>query len=181
MISRNITVGDISLVTGFSRHKLKGLFRELPGYNEPAEQARIARHYSRQDLALLAICCELDDRYGLKRVVIGQLVGEIRNALARPRVVAVNAHLVIDVPASTARYVEKPEIVSEGMLIPLRDILKRIDAHLAMDPFYEQGHQASLNLGPVSVRSKPNKSVKPIQISSVQATSHRKKAVGGKP
>ena len=181
MISRHITIGDIALVTGFSRHKLKGLFRELPGYNEPAEQARIARRYSRQDLALLAICCELDDRYGMKRAVIGQLVGEIWNALAKPRIVAVNAHLVINVPAVTARYVEKPEVASEGMLIPLKDILKRIDAHLAMDPFYEQGRQVPLNLGPMSVRSKPNKSVKPIHISSVQVISHRKKAVGGKP
>lgn len=145
MISRTITRADIASVTGFSRDKLKGLFRELPGFNEPAEQARVAREYSRHDLIVLAVCCYLDERFGLKRAVIGQLISGIQQALLGPRTVASQAHLVINVPALTVQYIEKVGPISEGLVFPLRDIFKRVDEHI------EYGKSAPLELPPVAM------------------------------
>lgn len=147
MISRTITRADIAAVTGFSRDKLKGLFRELPGFNGPAEQARVAREYSRHDLIVLAVCCYLDESFGLKRSVIGQLLGGIQQVLLGPRTVAPNAHLVINIPALSVQYLERVGSISEGLVLPLRDIFKRVDDHI------EYGKSEPLNLPPVAMQT----------------------------
>jgi hypothetical protein len=174
MISWTITVADIATITGFSRHKLKGLFRELPGFDAPAEQARVARQYSRHDLIVLAVCCELDERYGLKRPVIGQLVSSLQKALTGPRAAAHNAYLIVNVPALTAQYLEKVSAFPEGLILPLGEIFKRVDAHLAY------GRSGPLDLGPVSVPTSAKTGKVSKAISSVSSLGQKKKVSGAK-
>ncbi len=174
MISGTITIGDVVTVTGFSRHKLKSLFRELPGYGEPVKQARVARQYSRHDLVVLAVCCELDEKYGLKRPVIGMLIGALRNALIGPKTVAQNAYLIINVPTATVQYAERLEDIPEGLLLPLKGIFERIDSHL------DQSKQEPLYFGPVSLGPKQSQSSNPSRSNSIHAISLRKKSAGAK-
>jgi hypothetical protein len=168
MISKTITVGDIASVTGYSRHKLKGLFRELPGFCDPAEQARVAREYSRHDLVVLAVCCELDERYGLKRSVIGGLLTGLQNALSGPRTVANNAFLFVNAPVFEVEYLEKPKPFAEGLIVPLYEIFRRVDSHL------EYGKSGPLNLGPVAIPAMPGAAKAHKVTSSVQSVAKKK-------
>lgn len=174
MISNTITVADIASVTGFSRHKLKGLFRELPGFCDPAEQARVARQYSRHELIVLAVCCKLDERYGLKRSVIGGLVKGLQDALSGPRTVANNAFLFVNVPSFEVEYLEKPRPLAEGLIFPLSEIFRRVDSHL------EYGRSGPLNLGPVAVPTTPRAAKATKVTSSVSSVAQKKKVGGGR-
>lgn len=150
MISRRITVADVSFLTGFSRHQLRNLLRALPGFDGRAEHARIAREYSPQDLAILIVCCELELHYGLRRDAIGSLIKELRKAMSGPRSVASNARLVISVSPPSVEYVNDAGHVDNGLILPLGGIFKRIDDHLTTPP-PECGNQRALDLGPASV------------------------------
>lgn len=172
MISRTITVADVACVTGFSRHKLKGLFRELPGYGAPATQARVAREYSPHDLIVLSVCCLLDERYGLKRAVIGQLVSGIQSALLGPRVVAQNAHLIVNIPTLSVRYVEKATALAEGLIFPMGDVFQRIDAHL------QYGESEPLNLPPMAIPTL-SKDRKPLKAASTASGREQRKSASG--
>jgi hypothetical protein len=172
MISRTITAADVSFVTGFSRHKLKGLLRELPGFNEPASQARVAKEYSRHDLIVLAVCCQLDEHYGLKRAVIAKLVMSLQQSLLGPRTASTNAYLIVDIPNSSVQYVTKASVLSQGLIFPLSEIFKQVDSYL------EHGTSMPLDLAPVVIptSSKTKGVVKP---SSVFPIGDNKKRSGG--
>jgi len=151
MISRRITSADLVEVTGFSRHRLRSLMKDLPGYSDKQGAARVAREYSRQDLAVIAVCCELEDRYGLRRDAIAQLVSEVRRVLGVPRSVATDALLIVIPNPPSAQYVDGSSDVREGTVLPLKDILNKVDAYLLGDQLVEADGQRNLDLGPVSV------------------------------
>lgn len=147
MSSRRITSTDLVKVTGFSRHRLRSFLKDLPGYSEKQVTARVAREYSRQDIVVIAVCCELEGRYGLRREVIAQLVPEIREALGMPRSVATDALLVVVPSPPSAHYVDGISNVRKGTVLPLNDILNRIDAYLLGDQATEVDGQRNLDLG----------------------------------
>jgi hypothetical protein len=151
MISRRITSADLVEVTGFSRHKLRSLLKDLPGYSDRDGLARIAREYTRHDLTVIAVCCELEERCGLRRDLISQLVPEIRKALAGPRSVAIDARLIVIPGPPSAQYVDGPFDGLQGTVLPLKDIFRRIDAHLLGDQAVEPDGQRTLDLGPVPI------------------------------
>jgi hypothetical protein len=158
VISRSITTGDLSGVTGYSRHRLRALLSVLPGYGGKAEGARIARKYSRQDLAVIAVCCELESRYGLHRDAIGRLVSDVRRALSGPKTLATaDTRLIVTLNPLSVRYVDGPSEVTAGLVVPLQAILRRIDGHLTIGA----SAQKELDLKPTTVRtSKRNESRK---------------------
>lgn len=174
MISRRITVADVSCLTGFSRHKLRGLLRELPSFDERAERARVAREYSPQDLAVLTVCCELESRYGLRRDAIGTLVEELRKAISGPRSVSSNARLIISVSPLSVKYVDDAENVAEGIALPLGGIFRRIDNHLTIDSKSEWGGQRNLDLDPVIVVSDRSRQLDTHDTNTEQPSSRRK-------
>ena len=151
MISRRITSADLVEVTGFSRHKLRSLLKDLPGYSDKGGPERIAREYSRHDLTVIAVCCELEERCGLRRDLIGQLVPEIRKALGGPRSVATDARLVVILGPPSAQYIDGPLDLLHGTVLPLKDIFHRVDAHLLGDQAVEPDGQRILDLGPVPI------------------------------
>ena len=150
MNPRRITSADLVGVTGFSRHRLRSFLKDLPEYADRQSTARVAHEYSRQDLAVIAICCVLQDRYGLRREAIAQLAPEIRRALCVPRAVATEALLIVIPTPPSARYVDGISDVREGTVLPLNDILNRVDVYLLGDQVEADG-QRNLDLGPVPV------------------------------
>ena len=158
MLSSRITAADLAHVAGLSRHQLRSFMRELPGFSDPAECARIAREYTAQDLTVLVVCWELASRYGMKREVVGQLVHDIRRACTGPKTLADGARLLISVSEGSVTYLEKAERVEAGLVVPLDDLFQRIDQYLAQGPT-PGGAQRMLNLGPVAVRQSGQKPV----------------------
>jgi hypothetical protein len=129
------------------------MLRELPGFENRGDAPRIAREYSRQDVAVLAVCCELEARHGLRRDAIASLVSQLRQVLAVPRSVATDARLVIRLIPPDAKYFDGIVPVPDGTVVPLQTIFGRIDSHLGADSSSHAGAQRSLDLGPVEVPS----------------------------
>ena len=151
MNSRRITSADLVGVTGFSRHRLRSFLKDIPEYADRQGTARVAREYSRQDLAVITICCVMEERYGIRREVIAQLVPEVRRVLGVPRVLATNAFLIVIPCPPSARYMDGISDVEEGTVIPLSDILNRVDIYLLGDQVAEPDGQRNLDLRPISI------------------------------
>jgi hypothetical protein len=151
MVPRRITSADLVEVTGFSRHRLRGFLKDLPEYSGKQGIERSAREYSRQDLTVIAVCCELEDRYRMRRDAIAQLVFEVRKVLSEPRSVTTDAFLIVIPNPPSARYIDGASDVREGTVLPLSNILNRVDSYLLGDQLVETGGQRNLDLGPVPI------------------------------
>lgn len=151
MISKRITAADLASVTGYTRHKLRAFLKELPGFAEHASPERVAREYTRHDMLVVAICCALETRCGLRRDTIAALAGDIRGAVASPRAVAACAWLLVRFEPLGAEYASAPAVIHEGMMLPLEGIFHRVDTHLGSGQETASGGQFYLDLGPVPV------------------------------
>lgn len=147
-----MTSADLSEVTGYTRHQLRGLLNELPGYQAKAERARVAREYTKHDLAVIAVCCELERRYGLRRDSIAAVSQHLAHALLGPRAAARDAYLVVTIDPPDVQYVEQvPVGVRKGLVMPLREIFARLDGYLTADFVPGTQQQRMLDLGPLPV------------------------------
>lgn len=151
MISKRITTADVAAVTGLTRHQLRGLLAGLPGFDEHEKRARVAREYSIQELVLLAVCCELQTRYGLRRDAVASVFEELRTMMSGPRDVVAHARLLINVQPPAVRYLAPFCSVDDGIVLPVEPIFERVYNHLNSDPRYDWAGQRSLDLGPVAI------------------------------
>lgn len=144
---RPITISDVCAVTGMTRFQLRNLLAALPGFAGKRRGAGSANTYSRQDLAVLAVCAELDQRFGLRREVIGGLSDAIRVAFNGPKSLANGAYLHVAPWTGEVAYCATEPKVPEGVTVAIDPIVQRIDLHLSFE------EQPTLNLGPVAVSS----------------------------
>lgn len=149
MLSNQITVADVAKLANVTRHKVRSMTRDLPGFNDRAGLERIATQYNEHDLAVLAACFELEERYGIRRETLGALVAGIRKAFSGPKPLASGAFLLIVPHANTVKYLDKWTRFDEGLLFPLDALVQRIDAYLGRR--HPSGAQGQLHLGPVVV------------------------------
>jgi len=133
MLSKQITVADISRLTGYSRHKVHGFLKKLGIFNARSQRERIASEYSPKDLIVLSVCCELESVYGMQRKAIGTLIEPLYKELSGPRPISETPILVINLQQETIKYLEKPTAISEGIIFPLGPILRKVDAYLTFD------------------------------------------------
>lgn len=155
MISSSITVADICEITGFTRHKLRGLLRELPEFGGGTEKARVAREYSAAELLVIAICCELEESFGLRRKVIGSLSDDILHCLSRPRELHKAACLHIQIqPQSVSYFSDLGDAkAAAGLTVPLANIFERIDSYIKLHSLSSPDQQRFLNFGPIEAPS----------------------------
>jgi hypothetical protein len=147
-----MTSSDLSEVTGYTRHQLRGLLNELPSYQAKAERARVARAYTKYDLAVITVCCELEQRYGLRRDVIAALGEQLAQALHGPRAATRDPYLLVTVAPPLVQYVEQmPVGVREGLVVPLSEVFARLGRYLSADFLPGAPEQGALDLGPLPV------------------------------
>lgn len=151
MISNRITSADLVGVTGYSRHKLRSFLKELPGYSDTVGAERVARQYSVQELLVIAVCCELEQTCGLRRDLIGSLEAEIRAALITPHLVSSTASLVLKLSPVSVEYQVGAVTIESGTILPLKNILERINAHLGGGNPVGLDGQQFLDFGPVGL------------------------------
>lgn len=145
MVSHEITAADLVQITGISRHKLRSLLKSLPEFSCREASERVAIEYSLQDVAVLSVCVELEERFGMRRDSIASLTGSIRKAFSGPKPLANGAYLIIVPQKGTVKYLSRCPGVEEGIVFPLDRLVQRIDAHL------HAGQQRDLSLGPMIV------------------------------
>jgi hypothetical protein len=152
MPSKALTSADLSELTGYTRHQLRALLAELPAYQTRAERPRVAREYTKHDLAVIAVCCELDTRYGLRRDAIAAVSPFLAQALLGPRTAGKDIHLIVSCVPPCVQYVEDvPVGVREGLVLPLRQLFARLDNYFTAEYVPGSQHQRSLDLGPMPV------------------------------
>jgi hypothetical protein len=166
-MGRAITITDLSQVTGYSRHQLRGLLDELPMYKIRSEGARIAKNYSAHDMVLIALCCRLETQHGLKRQSIVAIASEIAQALSRPNRIVKSAKLLLTYNPIQVEYCEQTiEVGDDALVIALEPIFAIVNEHLM------PGHrpkQYELNLGLLEVSA-----VQIDEISNVERSGSKK-------
>jgi len=168
MISHRITSADLVKLTGYSRHKLRSLLAELPGFVE-TRGARIAREYTVQEMAVIAVCCVLEEGCGLRRDVIVELVQEIRKVLGLPRESSSDLRMVVSIHPVAVLCLRDGEIAQTGTILELSPILDRIDEYLMVDRGTSQEKQRSLEFSPHSVGRSSGKLAPKVTIQDVSS------------
>lgn len=149
MLSNQITIADVTKLVGVTRHKVRSMMRDLPGFNDRGGIERVATRYNEHDLAVLAVCFELEERYGLRRDALAALVGEIRKVFPGKRPLASGAFLHLVLHVRTVRYLDKWARFDDGLLFPLDPIIQRLEAYVGQQR--SGGAQRRLHSGPVVV------------------------------
>ena len=131
-VRKDLTVGDLCEMTGYSRDQLRGLLAELPRFASREATARVARVYSNHDALLVVVLCRLETHYGLKRSFVASCSDRIAQALSTPRAISANARLLVALDSETAcEYLEQPVPVCEGLVVPLAPVFEVFDSYLA--------------------------------------------------
>ena len=159
MISHRITSADLVGVTGYSRHKLRSLMRELPGFADDGRTARVAREYSMQEMILVAICCYLEKQCGLRRDAIALLEPELRKLLSTPKESTQRVQLAVSLNPPSASYMVDSKYQYTRTILDLSPILEKIDRYLMSDQRGFRDIQQALNFGPHPIGRSSKKSV----------------------
>jgi hypothetical protein len=148
MLSRRITSADLAAVGRVDRHRLRNLLKDLPEFAARPANERVAIEYTRHDLAVVAVLCELE-RMGLRKDAIARWVTPIQQALSGPRSMNAPQLLLTSEPAQ-ASLGDEHSLLRAGMVVDLDKILRLVDTHCAgVDGGRES--QRDLEFGPVSV------------------------------
>lgn len=148
MLSRRITSADLAAVGRVDRHRLRNLLKDLPEFAARPANERVAIEYTRHDLTVVAVLCELE-RIGLRKDAIARWVTPIQQALSGPR--SMNApQLLLTSEPTQASLGDEHSLLRGGVVVDLDKILRLVDSHCAgVDGGRES--QRDLEFGPVSV------------------------------
>jgi hypothetical protein len=127
---RDITVGDLCELTGYSRDQLRGLLLELPRFSGKSGAPRVARIFTNQEVLMVVLLCRLESEYGLKRATVAGLCESIFSTLSTPRSVSSEARLVLVAGKQQCDYLEGPRHVTEGLIVPLAPVFDALDKYL---------------------------------------------------
>lgn len=148
MLSRRITSADLAAVGQVDRHRLRNLLKDLPEFAARPANERVAIEYTRHDLTVVAVLCELE-RMGLRKDAIARWVLPIQQALLGPRSIAPPQLLLTSDPPEAALG-EDHGGLSSGVVVDLGKILRLVDSHCAgVDDVRD--NQRELEFGPQSV------------------------------
>jgi hypothetical protein len=148
-MGRAITINDLSLVTGYTRHQLRALLAELPMYQLPEEAERVAANYSALDMVLVAVCCRLEARYGFRRKAVAGYAAPIAEAINRPGGISKSSRLLLSFDPLAVEYREDSiEIVGDAVVIALGPIVAAVSGHLMP---MRRPRQYELNLSSIAL------------------------------
>ena len=123
------TMGDLCALTGYTRDQVRGLLDALPPRGERDGRRRAATSYSMQDLVFVALCCRLEQPYGLKREKVAELSTHISAQLAEPRERGVERLLVrFDVPS--VELVSGVDALTDGLVISMDPVFDQVNDYL---------------------------------------------------
>jgi len=148
MLARRITSADLAAVGQVDRHRLRNLLKDMPEFAARPASERVAIEYTRHDLTVVAVLCELE-RMGLRKDAIARWVSPIQQALVGPRTMSAPQLLLTSDPPEAALG-ECHGRLSAGVIVDLHKILRLVDGHCAgVDGLRDD--QRKLEFGPQSV------------------------------
>lgn len=129
MLSHRITSADLATVGQVDRHRLRNLLKDLPEFAVRPANERVAIEYTRHDLTVVAVLCELE-RMGLRKDAIARWVSPIQQVLLGPRSIAAPQLLLTSDPPEAALDVDHGGL-SAGVVVDLGKILRLVESHCA--------------------------------------------------
>jgi len=148
-----LKISDLAAVTGYTRFQMRGLLSEVfphPGRKKGAAASQ--RTFSPHDLLVIAVACEIERKYGVKRALLA-LVGEaLRKTLTGPRAANRNARLVVTFAPPEVTYLVSEAPVSEGLVLMLGGLFAKVDEYLGVSGSANDSNQTDLPLTPALVR-----------------------------
>lgn len=155
-MGRPLTITDLCELSGYSRHQMHGLLKELPMYSKGKRSgtARVAKTYSMHDLVVVTLCCRLETRYGMKRQSITGFAEDIARILGGPDKVTRAGRLILKYEPLRVDYVEQLRThVDDGLVIALEPIIASIEQHLTPVDALIPKHQTEFNYGLIEVKA----------------------------
>jgi len=147
-----LKISDLAAVTGYTRFQMRGL---LDGVFPRPDQERVAasqQTFSPHDLLVIAVACEIEQKYGVKRAVLA-LIGEaLRKTLTGPRAANRDARVVVTFTPPTATYLLPETEVREGLVLTRGGLFAKVDEYLGVSGSNVDGDQTTLPLAPAIVR-----------------------------
>lgn len=154
MASILLTISDLSTVVGYTRFQMRGLLADVFPPTEWTKKGRSQRKFSPQELLLVAVACELEKKYGIKRNVVALVADALRRTLSGPRSANTNVRLAITFVPPTATYLRDDQTVKEGLILPLGDVFASVDEYLGVTSSNRDQGQVALPLGPAVVTNR---------------------------
>lgn len=153
MSSRSLTMSDLLAISGYTRDQMRGLLDAMPAFASRDSRVRVAKQYTAQDLLVIRACSQLESRYGLQRGTVAGFSDQLRAVLSGPRPVSATARLLLTFDPVYVRYVEAPEAIEEGLLVPLAPIFQAVDEYLLPGRVQVTWSQRELGFGPQGINS----------------------------
>lgn len=153
MKARQLTLGDLMSITGYSRHQLRGLLDKLALFSHREATARVANDYTKHEALVVTVCCRLEQRYALSRSIVADLAAQLGEALQGPRPVGQGARLVIGFDPLAVSYVEEvTDQLQDGLVVALGPIFEQVDGYLLAEEATLSSPQRELAFGPGVLR-----------------------------
>ena len=146
MLSRRITFADLATVARIDRHRLRNLLKDITEFKARPSSQRVANEYTRHDLTVVAVLCELD-RMGLRKDAIAGWVPQIQQVLLGPRPIAATLQIFLATASGKVRIVDGPHQEGAGIVVDLKSVLDEVDTHcVGLDATRDS--QRELEFGP---------------------------------
>lgn len=130
---------------------MRGLLDELPMFGAKDGEARVAKSYTAHDLLVVALCCRLEARYGLKRQTVVGIAAQLADQLSGPRAVATSARILILYEPLRVEYLGQANDVVDGLIVGLAPVFAQVDDYLIPGQSSSALMQRQLDLGPVGL------------------------------
>jgi len=139
-----LKISDVVAITGFTRFQLRGFLRDV----FPVERKGAGkRTFSPQELLVIAVACDLERSYGVRRSMLATVATSLSTVLKGPRPADRGARLAITFVPPTVTYLASEATVTNGLVIELGDLFAKVDEYLGVSRT-EQRNQAVLPLSP---------------------------------
>lgn len=150
MLSVQLKISDLAQVTGYTRFQIDGLIKQVFGQSL-GKMTGAQRTYSPQDLLVVAVASQIEERFATDRKALAQVGNALRAVLNGPRSANRDAKLVVTFVPPSVVYLDRSMAVEEGIVIKLGAVFAKVDGFLGMSGREQIGTQAPLPIAPTLV------------------------------
>jgi hypothetical protein len=148
MSAIRLKISDLAIVTGYTRFQLRGLLDEVFPKSSLGEKVGAQRTFSPRDLLVVAVICEIERKYGVKRSMLCSVGDVVRRVLGGPRVVNREARLLVTFAPPRTTYLTPDAPVGDGLIVALGPLFAVVDEYLGAGGPRGEATQSMLPLPP---------------------------------
>ena len=130
----SFTIKDVcKALDGVCRSRVHG-WTQLSPFSKMETTERSARHFGMADLLTMAVLKSLEDRFGLKNRLLGNLSSGIHQYLSEPRAVSIDEWIFINQADGVTRNIKTIPTNQPGWVMNMAEERNRINIFLGIVP-----------------------------------------------